>query len=575
MRGGGNWQTKMGRSSWEDQPPLEANPGVTALAGRVLTITGHPLPDVTISVNGISTRTDHSGRFLLSAQAGQSVMLIDGRTANRPGRTYGIFRTGVDIKEGQTNVLDYTIWMPKLDMAHAVTIPSPNGRDIVITNPSIPGLELHLPAGTVIRDLDGNAVTQLTITPIPTDRPPFPLPPGLKVPVFASIQPGGAQIIPPRARLVYPNYNNEAPGTRINFWNYDPQDKGWYIYGQGTVTANGRQIVPDPGVVIYDFSGIMISDAGFPPLFGPEEGDDDEDGDPVDLSTGLFVLEKTDLVLPDTMPISLTRTYRPGDTTSRPFGIGSSHPYELFLWSNNNWQEADLILPTGGRIHYVRISPGTSFLDAVYEHNSSPSAFYKSQIIRNNDAGWDLRLADGTVFVFPDMCPLQSIRDRYGNKITITRTHGVLGNITQLTSPNGRWIQFSYGSGGRISQARDNSGRTLNYTYDSSNRLWKVTDPHGEVTEYIYDSSHRMLTIKDARGITYLTNEYDSGGRVIRQTQADDSTYEFDYTLTKTRPNGDKLFYDPSSNTFAVKAANGAPRTMFRPTDGTNYLLKQ
>jgi hypothetical protein len=227
----GNWQTKMGRSNWEDQPALEAQPGQTALAGKVLTLTGQPLSDVTISVNGSSTRTDSSGRFLLNAQAGRYVMLIDGRTANRPGRTYGIFRTRVDIKDGQTNVLDYTIWMPKLDMARAVTIPSPNGRDIVITNPSIPGLELHLPAGTVIRDLEGKTVTQLSITPIPTDRPPFPLPQGFKVPVFASIQPGGAQIIPPRARLIYPNYNDEAPGTRIDFWNYDPQEKGWYIYG--------------------------------------------------------------------------------------------------------------------------------------------------------------------------------------------------------------------------------------------------------------------------------------------------------------------------------------------------------
>ncbi|MEO9299436.1 DUF637 domain-containing protein [Devosia alba] len=36
-------------------------------------------------------------------------------------------------------------------------------------------------------------------------------------------------------------------------------------------------------------------------------------------------------------------------------------------------------------------------------------------------------------------------------------------------------------------------------------------------------------------------------------------------TLTKVRPGGDIVFYDPATNTFAVKSANGAPRTMFRP----------
>lgn len=35
--------------------------------------------------------------------------------------------------------------------------------------------------------------------------------------------------------------------------------------------------------------------------------------------------------------------------------------------------------------------------------------------------------------------------------------------------------------------------------------------------------------------------------------------------LVKTRPNGDTVLYDPATNTFAVKDADGAPKTMFRP----------
>jgi pyocin large subunit-like protein len=46
-------------------------------------------------------------------------------------------------------------------------------------------------------------------------------------------------------------------------------------------------------------------------------------------------------------------------------------------------------------------------------------------------------------------------------------------------------------------------------------------------------------------------------------------------TLTKARPNGDVLFFDPATNTFAVRSANGAPRTMFRPTDGIHYWNRQ
>jgi pyocin large subunit-like protein len=46
-------------------------------------------------------------------------------------------------------------------------------------------------------------------------------------------------------------------------------------------------------------------------------------------------------------------------------------------------------------------------------------------------------------------------------------------------------------------------------------------------------------------------------------------------TLTKRRDNGDTLFYDPGSNTFAVRAPGGAPRTFFRPDSGRAYWERQ
>ncbi|HEX3809155.1 MAG TPA: hypothetical protein VHW02_05585 [Rhizomicrobium sp.] len=46
-------------------------------------------------------------------------------------------------------------------------------------------------------------------------------------------------------------------------------------------------------------------------------------------------------------------------------------------------------------------------------------------------------------------------------------------------------------------------------------------------------------------------------------------------TLTKHRSNGDTLFYNPQSNTFAVSARNGVPRTFFRPDNGMNYWNRQ
>lgn len=44
---------------------------------------------------------------------------------------------------------------------------------------------------------------------------------------------------------------------------------------------------------------------------------------------------------------------------------------------------------------------------------------------------------------------------------------------------------------------------------------------------------------------------------------------------TVKRPNGDTLIYQASTNTFAVVARNGTPRTMFKPRDGAAYWSEQ
>ncbi len=46
-------------------------------------------------------------------------------------------------------------------------------------------------------------------------------------------------------------------------------------------------------------------------------------------------------------------------------------------------------------------------------------------------------------------------------------------------------------------------------------------------------------------------------------------------TETATRPNGDTLLYQPSTNTFAVVARDGTARTMFKPDDGPTYWAEQ
>lgn len=530
------WRTGRPPSPWQSMAPLQAPTGVTALAGQLLKLNGKPLANVTLQVDQKVARSDENGQFLLyPLEPGRHELIVDGRTANKPGRKYGIFEIGVELVDGKTNALSYTIWMPRIDTVHSVKIPSATIEEVIITTPRIPGLKINIPPNTVIRDHEGSLVTEISITPIPLDRPPFPFPENVSFPLYFTVQPGGSYIHGQGVRITYPNITWDAPGTRFDFWHYEPEDTGWYVYGMGSVTPDQKQVQPDPGVFIYEFTGSSMAQPPAPPVESPAPGgcsmgSDPEDGDPVDCSTGIFLDRNTDMVLPDVQSIALVRTYRTRDSTSRSFGIGASHSYDLRVWLQND--EVFVILPDGAKIRYSRITSGTGYdTSQIFEHTYTPTFFFKSQI-QKIGTEWKLTFKDGSIYTFDAIFYyyyLKSIQDRNGNGLTINRDGGF---ITSIVPPNGRILTFTYNwSKKRIEKIQDNIGSAVNYVYDAGGRLWKVTDPMGRITEYTYDSSGNMLTIKKPNGLLYVTNQYDANGRVIQQTRTDGTTFQFTYTL--------------------------------------------
>ena len=583
-------------SQWRQLPVLQADAGVTALAGQVLTLDGSPLPNVLVEIDAQHATTDKTGRFLVqNTGSGHHVMIVDGAPANTKSNTYGLYRVGVDLKAGQTNSLNYTFWMTALDTEHVVHISSPTTSEVVVTNPNVKGLELHIPAGTIIHDARGGVVTEVGITAISTTQPPFPIRKGVQFPVYFTIQPGGATFAGAGgawttdtrgrgkgATLHYPNYMKGKPGARYQFWNYDPTQRGWYAYGNGRVSDDAQKIVPEDGTQIFSFDAASATtcsgacaDPNFPKPKNPK------DGEPVDLQTGLFVYTKTDLVLNDVIPLVLTRTYRQGDYISRDFGIGMNTNYDIFLVGDDSsnlegFTYQDLVLADGGQIRFTRTSPCTGSngfcqeSGAVYTATSTPGDFYGATLALTGGR-WVITKRDGTVYIFPATWLASAARqfaligmyDRYGNALTFTRDSN--SNLIKVTSPNGRWIQFSYDSSNRITQAQDNIGRTTSYTYDpASGGLATATDANGGVTKYTYDASAEMLTITDPSNVVYLQNEYTSTGfigvatsnsssrvraadccsgtivntpvtapvnMISKQTQADGGTYQFVYFL--------------------------------------------
>ncbi|GAA4027034.1 hypothetical protein GCM10022232_85930 [Streptomyces plumbiresistens] len=585
---GRDWIT--GRGAAPKAPAkLRAPPSSTALTGHVLKLDGKPLAGVTVRIGAKRTRTDAKGRFLMvGISADATTMVVDGTSANTKMRKYGRYDIRIHPVAGRSTDLGFPVWMTPLDTSHTITFDAPAKANVTLTTPQIPGLEVRLPKGSVVRDERGKTVTELGITAIPIDRSPFPLPENSVVPVFFTVQPGGTYVFPEGAQIVYPNYTHEAPGTRVDFLAYDPQDKGWYTYGHGTVTRDGKQVVPDKKTRVWDFHGAMLSVSDLIPFDFSAIADifDWLSGDPVSLQTGMLTDSRTDLGVSDPLgPAEVTRSYWQGDTRSRAFGIGRDLSYNMYLHSQRLYTEVDLYLPGGEKVHFVRTSPGGSYGDAVFEPEGTPTALSGSKI-QQESGGWHLRLRDGTDYIFPWYGPLKEIRDRHGNAVRLTRSNGSKGDITTITTPGGRWISLTYDGQHRVTSARDNTGRTTSYTYDSAGRLETVTDPAGKVSSYTYDgTSNRIATATDARGIVYMTNTYDADRRVKKQTLAEGQEYSFAYTQTGTgqitatevtQPGGAVRRVEFDTSGFGVSDTQAYGSSLARKTlyeRGTNHRI--
>ena len=286
--------------------------------------------------------------------------------------------------------------------------------------------------------------------------------------------------------------------------------------------------------------------------------DDNVEQYEVDLRSGLFVLRKTDLFVPDTMPLALTRGYHLWDEHSRAFGIGGNHVYDIFPFGDQfPYTYMEFVLCDGRQVHYSRISEGTSYLDYVSEHLGTPPTVFEKSWVRWNANHWDMTFQDGTLYRFPDAYharrpvdgALIGMRNPNGDEIKFVRD--ARHNLQSLTSPHGRQIQFTYDAADRIIRAADNAGHVIGYSYDPNGRLTEVREDGRLLWRYWYKSG-RMTAVQDSNGSEILVIEYKKG-RTSRIIQQWTSTYHFDYAETTNGQVQETTVTDPSGKKTVFK----------------------
>jgi RHS repeat-associated protein len=607
------------------------------VTGQVRLVDGHAIGRVRVSVGKVFAYTDEHGNFLLSGVPnGHQALFIDGSSADDAGHRYGQFEVGIDVNGGETR-LPYRMYLPRILDRDRIEVPSPTTQDMVVTHPDMPGLEVHIPAGTVFRDHHGKIVTELAIVPMPTDRSPYPTP--VNFPVYFSLQPGGAVIqnvhadVPQGITLTYPNYGKVAPGYPAEFIAYSPVD-GWRAYGKGQITSDGTQLKAESGVRLTAMT-VASWNMGTQHTGDPNAAKPGGPccGDPVDLMSGTLVESHTDVAINDIMPINLTRQWHgvghsalmdaSATQDARGFGSWRSN-YDMYV--NGVWANPGVRLPDGTLLApftAIDTNPGS---DATWAYSGNVASF--AGAVLDAPLGgylcdspglaecYILVLTNGTRYYFEAYNGLYEIRDRFDNRVRIVRSGGL---IQQIISPSGRYLTLQYNSDNNISQVTDHTGRTWTYSYHNAKFpiagwsaagpgsnpqqatmyfLDKVTYPDQTFTSYKYNEDFTlpagggsgcaapypgtMTSMIDRNGATVMTNTY-CGEQVSKQVLADGSTYLFSYLsgaggaetdVTDPLGNMRKTIFDTATGyPLSVTQAAGTPLAQTRTYTRNSFGL--
>jgi uncharacterized protein (TIGR03437 family) len=524
--------------------------GQTMLAGRVLSTSKEPVIGATVSLDGKSATTDASGSFLLTGvtEGVNRPVMVDGRTASAPNRTYPVIAEPADIVAGRVNEVPYTFYLPPIDRQHEMDV-IPN-QETRVTTPMVPGLTMTIPVGANLRNRDGSPVSRVSLTSVEIDRTPAPLPAGLNMGMVYTSQPGGAIADIPMP-VVYPNLSGADPGTRVELYYFNHDNVKWERYGFGRVSQDGRTISPEINSMTNRPYGLPNFSWHAPALPPPPDTPPDTHRDdcpppppgacplcqrnrgpnPVDFSTGLKIETATDISFGGARGgLELTRTYTTGlavNNISGRFGLGAKDNYSIRLTGSFQPNGAGRFVgeegATGYLFSYLRTDP-----DGALIFTSTARASFLGDVIRKlSDGTFEYRHADGGLMRFDADGRLTAMVDRNGNTTTLTFS----GNdLTLITDAVGRSIRLDY-SNRRVISATDPLDRVWRYEYDGANRLIKVTDPLGGATKYEYGQFNRLASVTDKRNVVIKQVSY-AGARVSQQVFADGGVERYDYGLS-------------------------------------------
>jgi len=235
-------------------------------------------------------------------------------------------------------------------------------------------------------------------------------------------------------------------------------------------------------------------------------------GDPINMSTGNFIYTKEDISVPGRYPLEFKRFYNSVGGTNGTVGIGWTHNYNIRMYTN---EESMIVTFADGHIEMYKVTDDGGYIGPPESDNE----------LVKIDEGWELSTKNNETYHFDKEGLLQRIEDLNGNATEFEYKDEQLLKVSTLSGS----LTFDYAyDSNHLMRVSDHTGRVVRFKYNDD-RLVRVRHPNRAEYKYEYDENGKLCNMWNPLGIEAIKNEYDSEGRMIRQSFADGGEYLLSY----------------------------------------------
>jgi RHS repeat-associated protein len=260
--------------------------------------------------------------------------------------------------------------------------------------------------------------------------------------------------------------------------------------------------------------------------------------EPVNTALGSFLNRSEDISFASNLgpQFKFERFYNSPDKFVCMNGVGWTNTFNIRIMAHDNFKYSIKFADGRGEI-FSEPDQDKSTFNADFNRETPESTGTLHRYGSENGYKFYYVAQDQTVYTF------NSDRDskKWGKLEQIKSADGKVvnfgyddqGNITKATDSFGRFMTFSF-SGNLLQQITASDGRKVNYTYNFDGKLATVTKTDGGTWRYDYDASGQLAYIQDGAGKNFVSNTYDTAGRVISQADGNGGITKFEYGDEKT-----------------------------------------